>query len=433
MREFFDRIEARPLTDEQRRTVVVDEDRNLVVAAAGSGKTSVIVAKAGWLLHRGYRRPSELLLLAFAKDARNEMEVRVRERLGDEAAAGMTVRTFHSLGMAIIGEAEGRRPALAKAAEDEKALIDLLKSIVTDLAAERKFWGFLLEWFQSQFAPYRSEHDFRSQGEYWDYVRRYEIRSLKGEKVKSYEECEIANFLYLNGVPYEYERVYEHDTATSEKRPYQPDFYLPAAEIYIEHFGLNASGDTAPHIPREKYLDSMEWKRRTHAEHGTILIETFSHEHAAGRLIENLAAKLRDSGVTLSPIPSSEVFAVLERQGKIDPFMRLLATFLKHYKGARLTFRPTGRQPARPRAGRSLPRRVRTGLRALPGNALPIGTDRLPRHDRQGDGPCRSRALSQPVRLYLGRRVPGHFAGSGEAVEGTAGEVAERPAVCCRR
>ena len=72
-REFFDGIEARPLTDEQRRAVVVDEDRNLIVAAAGSGKTSVIVAKAGWLIQKGYRRPSELLLLAFAKDAQEEM------------------------------------------------------------------------------------------------------------------------------------------------------------------------------------------------------------------------------------------------------------------------------------------------------------------------------------------------------------------------
>ena len=80
-RELFDRIEARPLTDEQRRAVVVDEDRNLVVADAGSGKTSVIVAKAGWLLQKGYRRPSELLLLAFAKDAQKEMEERVRGRL----------------------------------------------------------------------------------------------------------------------------------------------------------------------------------------------------------------------------------------------------------------------------------------------------------------------------------------------------------------
>ena len=45
-RPFFDRVEVQPLTDEQRRAVVIDEDRNLVVAAAGSGKTSVIVAKA---------------------------------------------------------------------------------------------------------------------------------------------------------------------------------------------------------------------------------------------------------------------------------------------------------------------------------------------------------------------------------------------------
>ena len=85
--QFFDRIEARPLTDEQRRAVVTDGDRNLVVAAAGSGKTSAIVAKAGWLLHRGYRRPPELLLLAFARDARKELEERLRKRLGDERHA----------------------------------------------------------------------------------------------------------------------------------------------------------------------------------------------------------------------------------------------------------------------------------------------------------------------------------------------------------
>ena len=156
--------------------------------------------------------------------------------------------------------------------------------------------------------------------------------------------CEIANFLYLYSVHYEYERVYEHDTATPEKAPYQPDFYLPDAGIYIEHFGIDAEGKTAPFVPQEKYLESMAWKRRTHAEHGTILIETFSHEHAAGRLIENLTAKLRDSGVTLSPIPPTEVFTVLERQGQIDPFMRLLATFLKHYKGAQLTFREVARR-----------------------------------------------------------------------------------------
>ena len=249
-RDLFDRIEARPLTDEQRKAVVVDEKCNLVVAAAGSGKTSVIVAKAGWLLRRGYRKPSELLLLAFARDARNEMEERIRKRLGAGVAKGVTVRTFHSLGMAIIGEAEGKRPALARSAETDRALFDVLKGIVADLLADGALSETVLEWFQDQFAPYRSAHEFPSWGAYWNYIRRNDIRSLKGDEVRSYEECEIANFLYLNGVAYEYEAPYEHETATAEKRQYKPDFHLPDHGIYIEHFGVDAEGNTAPFSDR---------------------------------------------------------------------------------------------------------------------------------------------------------------------------------------
>ncbi len=336
-RAFLDRVEERPLTDEQRRAVVVDEDRNLVVAAAGSGKTSVIVAKAGWLAERAYRRPSELLLLAFARDARDELAERIRGRLGDAVADGVTVRTFHSLGMEIIGKAEGRSPSLAREAEDNVALLDLLKGIVADLLADRNLSATLLKWFEGQFAPYKNERDFRSWGEYWDYLRQYDIRSLKGDKVKSFEECEIANFLYLNGVSYEYEADYEHDTATSEKRQYRPDFYLPEAGIYIEHFGIDARGRTAPFIDQDEYRQGMEWKRGLHKERGTVLIETFSHEHASGKLTDRLAAKLSAHGVSLSPIPHEDVFAVLEEQGRVGPFLRLVATFLHHYKGAQLS------------------------------------------------------------------------------------------------
>ena len=338
-RALFDRIEARPLTDEQRKAVVVDECRNLVVAAAGSGKTSVIVAKAGWLVRRRDRKPSELLLLAFARDARNEMEERVRTRLGTATVRGVTVRTFHSLGMAIIGEVEGKRPALARTAENDRALFDLLKGIVADLLADGVLSGTLLEWFSDQFAPYRSEHEFDTWGAYWNYIRRNDIRSLKGERVRSYEECEIANFLYFNGVAYEYEAPYEHDKATAEKRQYKPDFYLPDAGIYIEHLGIDAAGRTAPFVDREQYHREMEWKRQVHAEHGTVLVETYSHERADGRLIRNLTEKLAAHGVTLSAIPRDRVFAVLEQQGRIDPFTRLLATFLQHFKGSRLSFR----------------------------------------------------------------------------------------------
>ena len=337
-RALFDRIEARPLTEEQRRAVVIDERRNLVVAAAGSGKTSVIVAKTGWLIRKGYRKPSELLLLAFARAARKEMEERMDKRLGAAVARDVTVRTFHSLGMAIVGEAEGKRPALAATAENDRTLFDLLKGIVADLLTDRKLFATLHEWFQNQFAPYKSEHEFRNWSEYYDYIRKFDIRSLKGETVRSFEECEIANFLYLNGVAYEYEASYEHDLATSEKRQYKPDFHLPEHGIYIEHFGIDAAGNTAPFVDREQYRREMEWKRSVHTEHGTVLVETFSHEQADGRLLRSLTEKLAAHGVTLSPIPSEDVFAALEQQGRIDPFTRLVATFLQHFKGSRLSF-----------------------------------------------------------------------------------------------
>ncbi len=55
--DFFDTIESKPLTPEQRLSVVVDEDATLVLAGAGSGKTSVITAKAAYLVKAGIRQP----------------------------------------------------------------------------------------------------------------------------------------------------------------------------------------------------------------------------------------------------------------------------------------------------------------------------------------------------------------------------------------
>ena len=353
-RALFDQIEAQPLTEEQCKAVVVDEERNLVVAAAGSGKTSVIVAKAAWLVRRGFRDPSELLLLAFAKDAQQELRERVIGRVGKETAKDISVRTFHGLGMSIIGEAEGKVPTLARVAEDTGALLILMQQTIRDLVSSPETAGVFARWFRDWFAPYRSQDEFQTYGDYWNYIRQYEIRSLSGEQVKSFEECEIANFLYLNAVPYEYERPYEHDTATSSKRQYQPDFYLTDAGIYIEHFALSASGHTPPFIDEEDYLRSMDWKRRLHAEHGTILIETFSHEHAAGRLLRNLEAKLKSHGVVLSPVAPDNVFEVLNQQNRIGPFAKLVVTFLQHYKGSGLSFENLAERAARAKdSGRS--------------------------------------------------------------------------------
>ena len=166
-RALFDQIEAQPLTEEQRKAVVVDEERNLVVAAAGSGKTSVIVAKAAWLVRRGFRDPSELLLLAFAKDAQQELRERVIGRVGKETAKDISVRTFHSLGMSIIGEAEGKVPTLARVAEDWGVLLNLIQRTIHELVSSPETVEVFARWFRDWFAPYKSQDEFESYGRKW--------------------------------------------------------------------------------------------------------------------------------------------------------------------------------------------------------------------------------------------------------------------------
>ena len=335
-RKLFDTIESRSLTEEQRRAVVVDEHRNLVVAAAGSGKTSLIVAKAGWLVRRMGFRSYELLLLSFARDARKEMEDRVRTRFSSGEADSIRVSTFHSLGLRIIGECTGKLPTLSKFAEDSEQLYNLLKEIISERFVDPKF-STVVKWFREQFAPYKSVHEFRNRSEYYDYIRKFNIRSLKGELVRSYEECEIANFLYENGVAYEHEAPYEHDLATPEKRQYKPDFHLTDYDIYIEHFGINAKGETAPYVNQTKYKEEMRWKRGIHGKYKTTLIETFSHEHASGKLLSGLRKKLISSGVTLSRLSRGELLAAYQKCGYVDSFTQLLAIFLQHFKGSVLT------------------------------------------------------------------------------------------------
>ena len=104
----------------------------------------------------------------------------------------MSLQTFHSLGLSIIGEAEGRRPSLARAAEDDKAPLNLLKDIIANLRRHPQHGRMLIRWFTYGATPYRSEHEFRSQGEYWDYIRKQEIRSLQGESVRSFEDRRAA-------------------------------------------------------------------------------------------------------------------------------------------------------------------------------------------------------------------------------------------------
>jgi DNA helicase-4 len=63
-------------------------------------------------------------------------------------------------------------------------------------------------------------------------------KTFSGVVVKSHGERLIADFLYLNGVKFEYERAYDFPVADETHSQYRPDFYYPSIDVWHEHWAL---------------------------------------------------------------------------------------------------------------------------------------------------------------------------------------------------
>ncbi|MEF3075481.1 UvrD-helicase domain-containing protein [Methylobacter sp. Wu1] len=335
-RDYFDRIESNPLTDRQRKACVIDEQHNLVLAGAGTGKTSTLIGRAGYLLKSELAAPDQILMLAYANKAAKEMEERIQARLG---ISTLTVKTFHSLGKQIITEVEGAVPAIDKMAEDEALRARFVDDRIKQFLLDQRYKSRLVTYFTRFIYPYKSQFAFKTEGAYHAYILENEIRTLQGELVKSYEECEIANFLYRQGIVYEYEANYQVNTAGPDFKAYQPDFYLPEYGLYIEHFAVNEKNETPPFIDRQKYLEGMAWKRALHESHKTQLIETFSYQKHQGTLTDALRTQLLVAGVRFRPLPDDQLLSRLREFGEVSRFSELIAKVLALFKAAFLSIK----------------------------------------------------------------------------------------------
>ncbi|MBN1461648.1 MAG: UvrD-helicase domain-containing protein [Armatimonadetes bacterium] len=337
--DFFDSIERKPFTAAQRRACVVAEDNNLVLAGAGTGKTSVMIGRAGYLIASDRAKPEEILMLAYGRKAAEEMQGRQDSRLAEWITGSTpTIKTFHALGLEIIGKAEGKRPDLTVMAEDGLRFTQFIDETIASQCEEDEYRQRLVRYCGTERFPYRNWFDFTSEVEYLEYVRTNELRTLKGEVVKSFEEVFIANYLASQGVRYAYEHPYEVDTAGPDYRQYHPDFYLPDHGVYIEHFGLDRSGMPPEYFDQQKYLEGVAWKRVLHAEHGTRLIQTYSYLKREDLLESTLEAELRAAGVEFNPQSAEELLAQLRETSQVTDFAMLVGNFISLMKQSGLSF-----------------------------------------------------------------------------------------------
>ena len=332
-KRYFDEVESNPLTDKQRDACIIDDDHNLVLAGAGTGKTSTMVGRAGFLIKSQQSKPHEILMLAFGNAAAKEMQQRINEKLAPSIdIQGLESITFHKLGKEIIAKVEGVQPSITPLAEDAQALKQQVNQWFETHLLDNAYKKTVLNYFSQYLYPQTNPFDFKTEGAYLQYISDNEIRTLKGEPVKGWGECLIANHLFKLGVEYVYEAKYQHDTRDINFRQYQPDFYLPDYDIYLEHVGIDREGNTAPYVNRELYHAGLIWKSELHEKHGTRLLETFHYQLTEGCLFSELEKALATFEVEYNPLPDEALLATLVEFGAISQLADLLGNLLKRYR-----------------------------------------------------------------------------------------------------
>jgi DNA helicase-4 len=268
--------------------------------------------------------PDKILLLAFTNKATDELTERAH-KLG----LNLKVQTFHSFGNSILSE--GGKARILAFNNSKKEYYDFIEEKIESLLKnDSDFLSLVYRYFKYHI---HNRKPITLDGE---------ITTMKGEKVKSYQEQKIANFLHINRIEYQYEPSYIHNTETKDRRQYQPDFLLTDYDIYIEHFGINKEGEPPADwskLKKEKYKDGIIWKRELHYKNNTKLIETFSWEFDEGIFIESFTQKLSEYNIIITEKPTTaSLFQLAQSERKFYfIFTELISKFIQLYKSNNFT------------------------------------------------------------------------------------------------
>lgn len=331
------------LDEEQCKAILADEKYSLIIAGAGTGKTTTMVSKVKYLVDKKNADPERILVMSYTRKATEEIAERIEENFG----LPVHVTTFHSLGYEYIKEIfndkkciildsnklnEIRLNYFRKIFEDKSKITEILENF--DVIKEHRrfiFGKYFLEnymkydtydEFVDSYVSYKLE-EARKVGvdvliDNWvnkQLLKDTGIRSIKGEYVKSAGEMVIANFLYWNGIDYSYEEVYEE--LLENRAIYKPDFTIDygGEKIYIEYFGLDD----------KEYNKIKNWKKTFHENRGNkfISIDRLPLE----KIIEELNNKLMSLGIKYNKRSQEEVYENILRlnpTSQVYPFLYFL-------------------------------------------------------------------------------------------------------------
>ena len=326
-KEYFDKVLAYPLDEQQRDAVVTLEDNVLVISSAGSGKTMTTVGKVRYLIDVQKVDPKKILLITFTRKAAESLS----DRIGDKS---VKCRTFHKLALEIIGETTGKKPTIT----DQDFSVQVYHKLMEE-SPEYKMT--IIDYLNRSRYKGKSQFEYSSMEEYMQDRQKYGVQAcyndMDGKPIfcKSDEESEICDFLGARGIKFRYEEKYEKNTVDAQYRQYCPDFSIYISDkdgktkrVYLEHYGINKEGRCPKWYTIEdeqKYLEGIKWKRYTHSVNNTILLETTSADFASGEIYSKLTKLLYGQGAVFNTANKATISHELQTQE--ENILNLLTSF----------------------------------------------------------------------------------------------------------
>lgn len=328
------RTDLSSLNDRQQDAVISEAKRVLVLAGAGSGKTKTLLQKLVYLIEEKSVSPSSILAITFTKNAANEMIDRLilsadhsgefDKIISDKNLSALlkdqqrrnyakrfkwientTLRTFHSFCYSVLrnygvnefdnkfriigDEKRNEDDELSKYVAPETAF-EVFHKLLIELCEDTDYLlnlkRYVLDYIVDKIHIEKFRRNLPKDGKYFT--------TLNGIKVRSKSEQYIADWLYRHNLQFEYEPL-----LNAKDFEFNPDFYIPAANLYLEH------------VSNKSY--AMRNKEEQFEKGGLLLVKTYEQmtkdsalfNHTLDMIIKSRVSK---SSFSHKPITYREAF-----------------------------------------------------------------------------------------------------------------------------
>ncbi|MBR3164339.1 UvrD-helicase domain-containing protein [Candidatus Saccharibacteria bacterium] len=319
------------LDRQQIEAVVACEDAQLVLAAAGSGKTLSLLAKIEYINQALMIPPHQILAISFTRKTVSEL----RERC---AIKGVDICTFHGLGRRLLQYGNDSRSLIS---EEETARFferEMASLIAQNPDYAQKMHDFILFYYSTPKNP----ADFPTHAARISFNRACLRRSLRDDalrsslpnhaialdsgaqeqatrdRIRSKDEQLVANWLFVHQIDYQYRAICD-----DAPQSYRPTFTLIQGDlkVYLDLVYVDRTG----HSPYGKdYLRACRWRTRFHGAHNHRYLQLFAYQWREDTVYTALRTALVKFGFQVRRIPAE----VLDRRLQaLDSYRSDILTF----------------------------------------------------------------------------------------------------------